>query len=96
MLPRPEQLNRQIHAGLPQPLRTGIGIHFSEAIVGMGPPRSQIITATGDAVNTGARLEGLTKEFDCQLIPPMDPCSARMATANNRRQNRGLRSWAGP
>ena len=30
----------------------------------MGPPKSQIITAIGDTVNTCARLESLTKEFD--------------------------------
>ena len=52
-----------------QPLRIGIGIHFGEAIVGaMGPPRSQIVTAIGDTVNTTARLEGLTKDYDCVLI----------------------------
>ena len=34
----------------------------------MGPPRSQIITAIGDTINTCARLESLTKEFDCVLI----------------------------
>jgi adenylate cyclase len=52
-----------------QPLRIGIGIHFSEAIVGgMGPPGSQIITAIGDTVNICARLESLTKEYDCAVI----------------------------
>src|SRR5262245_45080507 len=69
MLMRLEQLNQQREAELPQPLRIGIGIHHSEAIVGaMGPPRSQIITAIGDTVNTTARLESLTKEFDCSVI----------------------------
>jgi adenylate cyclase len=34
----------------------------------MGPPRSQIITAIGDTVNTCARLESLTKKYDCALI----------------------------
>jgi len=69
MLSRLAQLNQQMHAELHQPLRIGIGIHFGEAIVGsMGPPRSQIVTAIGDTVNTAARLEGLTKDYDCSLI----------------------------
>ena len=69
MLLRVEQLNRQLKDELPQPLQIGIGIHYSEAIVGaMGPPRSQIITAIGDTVNTTARLESLTKEYGCALI----------------------------
>ncbi len=69
MLTRVERLNREMAAAMSRPLRIGIGIHFSEAIVGaMGPPRSQIITAIGDTVNTCARLEGLTKEYDCALV----------------------------
>jgi len=69
MLMRVERLNRELRAELPQPLVIGIGIHYSEAIVGaMGPPRSQIITAIGDTVNTTARLESLTKEYGCPLI----------------------------
>ena len=69
MLMRLDQLNQQLEAELPQPLRIGIGIHHSEAIVGaMGPPRSQILTAIGDTVNTTARLESLTKEFNCSVI----------------------------
>jgi adenylate cyclase len=69
MLRRLEQLNAQLKIELKEPLRIGIGIHFGEAIVGaMGPPRSQIVTAIGDTVNTTARLEGLTKDFSCLLI----------------------------
>jgi len=69
MLIRVDQLNRQLRGDLPEPLRIGIGIHHSEAIVGaMGPPRSQIITAIGDTVNTCARLESLTKDYDCVAI----------------------------
>jgi adenylate cyclase len=69
MLTRLDQLNRQLRADLAEPLRIGIGIHYSEAIVGaMGPPHSQIITAIGDTVNTCARLESLTKEYECQVI----------------------------
>jgi len=69
MLTRLDQLNRQLSHDLPEPLRIGIGIHYSEAIVGaMGPPRSQIITAIGDTVNTCARLESLTKEYDALVV----------------------------
>ena len=69
MLAALDQLNYRLRNDLKEPLRIGIGIHYGEAIVGaMGPPRSQIITAIGDTVNTCARLESLTKEFDCTLI----------------------------
>jgi adenylate cyclase len=69
MLRRLDQLNAQIKIELRAPLRIGIGIHFGEAVVGaMGPPRSQIVTAIGDTVNTAARLESLTKDYDCPLI----------------------------
>jgi adenylate cyclase len=69
MLGRLDQLNRRLKVDLAQPLRIGIGIHCGDAIVGaMGPPRSQIITAIGDAVNTCARLEGMTKQYDCPVI----------------------------
>ncbi len=69
MLERLDQLNYRLRSDLREPLRIGIGIHFSEAIVGaMGPPRSQVITAIGDAVNTCARLESLTKQYDCAVV----------------------------
>ena len=69
MLKRLDQLNYRLRSDLREPLRIGVGIHFSEAIVGaMGPPRSQVITAIGDAVNTCARLESLTKEYGCAVV----------------------------
>ena len=69
MLMRLEQLNHKLKGELPQPLRIGVGIHYSEAIVGsMGPPKAQTITAIGDTANTAARLESLTKEYGCSLI----------------------------
>jgi len=69
VLLRLDKVNARMKAELKEPLRIGVGIHFGEAIVGaMGPPGSQIITAIGDTVNTTARLEGLTKDYDCALI----------------------------
>jgi adenylate cyclase len=61
MLLRLDQLNRKLGDELDAPLRIGIGIHLGEAITGaMGPPKSQIISAIGDTVNTAARLESLS------------------------------------
>jgi adenylate cyclase len=69
MLLRLDRLNHRMRADLREPLEIGIGIHHGEAIVGaMGPPRSQIVTAIGDTVNTCARLESLTKEYQCVAI----------------------------
>ena len=69
MLTSLDQLNYRLRGDLREPLRIGIGIHHGEAIVGaMGPPRSQIITAIGDTVNTCARLESLTKDYECVVV----------------------------
>lgn len=69
MLMRLERLNAELKGELMKPLQIGIGIHYSEAIVGMmGPPRSMITSAIGDTINTTARLESLTKEYNCALI----------------------------
>lgn len=69
MMAAMDRINRDLATELAVPLRIGIGIHLGEAIVGtMGPPRSQIISAIGDTVNTTARLEGLCKEFDCAVV----------------------------
>jgi adenylate cyclase len=64
-----EEVNRVLAHDLPEPLRIGIGIHVGPAIVGeMGYGRATSMTAIGDSVNTASRLEGLTKEFACQLV----------------------------
>jgi adenylate cyclase len=83
MLSGLERLNHQLRNEMTQPLKIGIGIHHAEAIVGaMGPPRSQIITAIGDTVNTCARLESLTKEFNVPLVVSRQAAeAARLDTA---------------
>jgi adenylate cyclase len=85
MLERLDQLNYRLRGDLREPLRIGIGIHFSEAIVGaMGPPRSQVITAIGDAVNTCARLESLTKEYGCAVVISRQAAEAAGLSPNGK------------
>jgi adenylate cyclase len=77
MLLRLDQLNAKLKADLKSPLRIGIGIHIGDAIVGaLGPPGSQIVTAIGDTVNTTARLESLSKDYDCAIILSQDAARA--------------------
>ena len=47
----------------------GIGIHTGSAVVGwMGYAETTSLTAVGDTVHVASRLEGLTKEYHCQLV----------------------------
>ncbi len=63
------RLNRAFEAELGRPLQIGVGIHGGDAIVGsMGPPTSPNMSAIGDNVNLAARLEGLTKDYGCDLV----------------------------
>lgn len=50
-------------------IRIGIGINFGEAVIGsMGSPRKMEYTATGDVVNTAARIESETKKVGCDIL----------------------------
>ena len=61
--------NAQHRAEVKTPFKIGIGIHFGPAIVGeMGFAPALALTAIGDTVNTASRLEGATKEENCQLL----------------------------
>ncbi len=69
MLDKLKALNRELSAELAQPLEMGIGIHTGEAIIGeMGRPKTPILTALGDAVNTAARLESGTTEMGVPVV----------------------------
>ena len=88
MLAGLDRLNRQLRNEMSRPLKIGIGIHHSEAIVGaMGPPKSQIVTAIGDTVNTCARLENLTKEFDVPVIVSRQAAEAAGLDVTGRKLN---------
>jgi adenylate cyclase len=63
------RLSEALAADLGEPLRIGIGIHVGPAVVGrMGYAEAIYLTAVGDTVHVAARLEALTKEYDCELV----------------------------
>jgi len=52
-----------------EPLGIGIGLNSGPMLVGnIGSKRKFDYTVIGDNVNLGARLEGLTRQFDCNII----------------------------
>jgi adenylate cyclase len=77
MLEKLERLNGRLSRVMDAPLAIGIGIHTGEAIVGrMGPPRTPILSALGDSVNTAARLEAMTKELHLPVVASYETLQA--------------------
>lgn len=69
MIARVGELSRTLADDLDTALRLGIGIHTGPTVVGrMGYASTTYLTAVGDTVHVAARLEALTKDYDCELV----------------------------
>jgi adenylate cyclase len=95
-------LGRTLATELNHPLALGIGVHAGAAVVGrMGHGQATYLTAVGDTVHVAARLEELTKTYECQLVISEDvatlagldvsPFPRHEITLRNRRQPLAIR-----
>jgi len=69
MLTRLRKINVDFKArGLPE-IKAGIGLHCGQVVAGnIGHVDRMEYTVIGDAVNLASRLEGMTKELECDVV----------------------------
>jgi adenylate cyclase len=62
-------LNAILMTEMTEQIRFGVGVHGGAAVVGeIGFAQSRVFTVLGDAANVASRLEGLCKEFGCEVV----------------------------
>jgi len=64
-----EDLNAERTAQGQMAIRMGIGLHYGPAVMGdIGTERNMAFAVIGDTVNTGSRLEALTRNLSCEIV----------------------------
>ncbi|WP_455212103.1 CHASE2 domain-containing protein [Kaarinaea lacus] len=69
MMQKLKEVNAWLEEKNLPPLKIGIGINTGEAVLGsVGSEQKADYTVIGDTVNLASRLEGVTKQYDCEII----------------------------
>jgi adenylate cyclase len=69
MMQKLKEVNAWLEEKNLPPLKIGIGVNTGEAIIGnVGSEQKVDYTVIGDTVNLASRLEGITKQYDCEII----------------------------
>jgi len=64
-----EDLNAERTAQGQEAIQMGIGLHYGPAVMGdIGTERNMAFAVIGDTVNTGSRLEALTRNLSCEIV----------------------------
>jgi adenylate cyclase len=92
------RLNETYTSELERPLQIAMSLHLGPAIVGeLGYGKATSLTAVGDTLNAGSRLEGLAKDLDAELVISDDLATrAGLDLADHARQTVTIRGRSTP